>query len=116
MKDWLAALVCATLRLVGLVLARLNSELENLGAVARAKPLSGASMNSTPGFSLAYIFGGLTLLVSPQIAQAQFQIGIQDGPSPINFGTTTNLNAASFTVSANASVLVVFYATRATSG
>ena len=124
MKDWLAALIRARLRLVGLVLARLNSELKNLGTVARARPLSGAALTYSPAmplnaahrFSFSYILCGLIFLVSPQITQAQFQIGIQDGPSPINFGTTTNLNTATFTVSANASVLVVFYATRATSG
>src|SRR5579884_1699916 len=64
----------------------------------------------------AGVLCSLALFVSQQIARAQFQITIQDGPSPINYGTTTNLNTASFTVSANASLLVVFYATRATSG
>jgi len=75
--------------------------------------LSTKALNCTQTFSTALVLGGLTLLLLA--APASAQIGIQDGPSPIeytNATTTATFATNSFTVSSGASALVVFYGSR----
>ena len=69
------------------------------------------AMNWTQTSCTALVLGGLALLLLA--APASAQIGILNGPSPIEYSSTgSNFNNATFTVSAGASALVVFYGSR----